>query len=235
MAEPMILVPGLLCDDALWRPVLDALAGASDTRVPDVAGADTIGAMADVVLAGAPPTFALAGFSMGGLVALEIVARAPARVTRLGLLSANAGGITPVVREHYHATLALLDAGRLDDYLSDAFPRYVAPDRRDDPALRDAYVGMARRIGAARGARQMRALLAHPGFLGDLGAIGCPTTVVCGREDQRVPVALHEAMTRRIPGCTLRVIERSGHFTPLEQPAAVADAIATWRTTPRRP
>jgi pimeloyl-ACP methyl ester carboxylesterase len=78
----------------------------------------------------------------------------------------------------------------------------------------------------------MRALLGYPGFGGDLGQIGCPTAVIGGREDRRVPPAVHAALAGQIPGATLRVVEGAGHFTPLEQPRAITDALRDWLGAP---
>jgi pimeloyl-ACP methyl ester carboxylesterase len=80
-------------------------------------------------------------------------------------------------------------------------------------------------LGPAVAVRRMRALLAYPAFQGDLGRIGCPTAVICGREDRRTPVAAHQQLATRIPKATLRVVERAGHFTPPEAPQAVTDAL----------
>jgi pimeloyl-ACP methyl ester carboxylesterase len=184
--------------------------------------------MADAVLGQAPDRFALAGFSMGGCVALEVVARAPERVRRLALLSTSAHGLPPPVRQHLKGSIAGIEAGGLGAYLADAFPRYVAPERAHDPALWATFAAMAEGLGPAVALRQMRALLDYPGFRGDLGRIACPTAVICGREDRRTPVAIHEELARQIPGARLWVVERAGHFTPLEEPQAVADALRDW-------
>jgi pimeloyl-ACP methyl ester carboxylesterase len=184
--------------------------------------------MADAVLDQAPDRFALAGFSMGGCVALEVVARAPERVSRLALLSTSAHGLPPPVRQHYQGAIAGIEAGGLGTYLADAFPRYVAPERAHDPALWGTFAAMAEGLGPAVAVRQMRALLDYPGFRGDLGGIACPTAVICGREDRRTPVAVHEELARRIPNARLWVVERAGHFTPLEEPQAVTDALRDW-------
>lgn len=226
--NPLSLLPGLLCNAQLWQAQIAALASAAHAHVPDLGASNTIPAMVDAVLAQAPPRFALAGFSLGGLVALEIVPRAPHRVSGLALLSTNDAGLTPVVREHLAASIDGLEAGELDAYLEDAFPRYVASSRVHDRALWDTFAGMANHLGAAAGARQMRALLDYPGFRGDLARITCPTVVIAGRDDQRIPPSVQQEMAAQIPGATLRVIENAGHFIPLEQPAAVSAALQEW-------
>lgn len=227
MATDLLLIPGLLSDHGLWAAQVTALADLARGRTA-VPSAPTIPAMADEVLSRAPERFALAGFSLGGCVALEVWARAADRVERLALLSTNAAGPLPAVRRHYEASIAGIEAEGLDGYLAAAFPRYVAPEHAADRALFEAFAAMGRRVGAETGLRQMRALLDYRGFEGSLGAIECPTMLACGRDDQRTPVAVHAAMAAQIRGAQLTVIERSGHFTALEQPAALGAALRAW-------
>lgn len=232
MAGELLLLPGLLCDRRLWSTQAEVLADAAWCRIPDLAHCESIGAMAEAVLGEAGGRFSLAGFSMGGCVALEIVARAPRRVGRLALLSTNAAGLLPAVREHYQASIARIEAGALEEYLADAFRRYVAPGNAQDGHLRETFFAMGRTLGPVVAVRQMRALLAYPGFCGKLGEIALPTLLVCGAEDRRTPLVAHEEMARQISGAELTVIEGSGHFTPLERPAAVTRALRAWLARP---
>jgi pimeloyl-ACP methyl ester carboxylesterase len=221
----LLLIPGLLCNARLWTGQTQALAEIASCRTPDLTACESIDQMAEGILSQAPDQFALAGFSMGGCVALEIVARAPQRVRQLALLSTNAAGILPRVRLHYQESIERLQAGGLAKYLLEAFPRYVAPERVHDSQLWQAFSSMGSELGAAVAVRQMRALLGYPGFKGDLGAIICPTMLICGEQDERTPVAVHELMATQIPGAELTVIGGAGHFTPLERPSAVAAAL----------
>jgi pimeloyl-ACP methyl ester carboxylesterase len=228
----LLFVPGLLCDERLWAAQTEALEGLARSRTCDLTAYESIAAMADAVLRLAPGRFAMAGFSMGGCVALEVVARAPERVCRLALLSTSAGGLLPPVRRRLRESITGIEAGGFDAYLADAFPLYVAPGRRHDRALWGTFAAMGRRLGPGVAVRQIRALLEYPGFRGDLGRISCPTVVICGREDRRTPVATHEEMAGLIPGARLRVIERAGHFTPLEESRAVTCALRDWLQLP---
>jgi pimeloyl-ACP methyl ester carboxylesterase len=231
-SRSLILIPGLLCDARLWTEQTQALADIARCLIPDLTAHESIERMAESVLSQAPEQFALAGFSMGGCVALEVVARAPHRVRQLALLSTSAVGLMPNVRRHYQESIANLQAGGLAKYLSDAFPKYVAHARANDPGLWQALSEMGIDLGAAVAVRQMRALLAYSGFSGDLGAIVCPTLLICGEQDERTPVAVHELMAEQIPGSELTVIEGAGHFTPLERPSAVAAALREWLSVP---
>jgi len=228
----VFLVPGLLCDHRLWAAQTKALAGSARSRTADLTACESIAAMAEAVLSQAPARFAMAGFSMGGCVALEVVGRAPDRVCRLALLSTSAGGLLPQVRRRFQDSITGIEAGGLDDYLEDAFPSYVAPERIYDRALRETFANMGKSLGPAVAVRQMRALLEYSGFGGCLGRIACRTVVICGREDRHTPVAAHEELATLIPGARIRVIERAGHFTPLEDPEAVTEALRGWLQVP---
>ena len=116
----------------------------------------------------------------------------------------------------------------MDAYLADAFPKYVAAGKARDESIRQTFFVMGRDLGTEVAVRQMRALLAYRGFRGALYQIACPTVLICGSEDQRTPVDVHREMAAAIPGAQLSVIARSGHFTLLEQPAAVTETLRRW-------
>jgi pimeloyl-ACP methyl ester carboxylesterase len=235
----LLLLPGLLCDAALWLPQIEALADCCEATVMDLTGQDSIVEMADAVLARAPSAFALAGFSMGGQVALEIQARAPQRVQRLALMSTNDAGLVPAVREHLGHAIERIDREGLSGYLNDAFPLYFGHCGDAGGTLRTVFFRMAERLGPAVAIRQLRALLGYRGRDRGLEAIMCPTLLLCGAVDARTPVALHEEMAARISHAphghaSLSVIADSGHFTLLEKPAEVATALRAWLHWPSR-
>jgi len=228
MKTSLILLPGLLCDQQLWAAQITRLSDLADCQTVNLAPYSSIQKMADAVLDQAPPVFHLSGFSMGGFVAMEIVARAPKRVSGLALLSTCAHGISPAVRQNYLDSIALIKAGHFDNYLSNAFPRYVASERIHDKDLWLIYSKMAKHLGPAVAITQMQALLEYPGFLGDLGEIACPSTIICGQEDQRASFAVYQELATSIPKASLNVIKLSGHFTPIEKPLEVTDCLERW-------
>ena len=228
----VFLLPGLLCTERLWAAQTETLAGSAQCRIPDLTAYESIEAMANAVLSLVPGRFGMVGFSMGGCVALEVVGRAPDRVTRLALLSTNASGLLPPVRRQLRDSISGIEAGGFDAYLADAFPHYVAPERIYDHELWRTFAAMGKSLGSVVAVRQILALLEYPGFGGCLGWIACPTVVICGREDRRTPVATHEELVKLIPDAKLRVIERAGHFTPLEEPEAVTEALRDWLQVP---
>jgi pimeloyl-ACP methyl ester carboxylesterase len=228
MPVPIVLLPGLLCNDRLWDDVTASLAGIVQPMPMDLSAGASIEAMADRVLAQSPDAFSLVGFSMGSQVALEVCARAPHRVRRLALLSANAYGLTPVVQAHLSLARDQIAATGLDDYLRTAFDGYFSPARRADQRLRQRFTEMAHALGAATAIRQMTALLSYEGFKPGLSSISCPTTFICGELDNRTPPSLHHAMSAAMPGSVVHVVPESSHFTMLEAPGVVADLLRTW-------
>jgi pimeloyl-ACP methyl ester carboxylesterase len=227
-SQPLLLLPGLLCDAALWEFQREALGDFCEASVMDLSGQDSIAGMADAVLDQAPSTFALAGFSMGGQVALEIHARAPHRVQRLALMSTNDAGLVPAVREHLRHAIDRIEGEGLSPYLNDAFPLYFGHSAAMGETLRTTFFGMAERLGPQVASRQLRALLSYRGRDSGLEAIACPTLLMCGQLDARTPTALHERMAARIPDARLDVIGGAGHFTLLEKPSETAAAMRNW-------
>ena len=228
--QPLVLLSGALCDAALWRHQIAGLSDIADVRVGDLTRDDSVGSMAARVLASQPKQFALAGISLGGYVALEIMRRAPERVTRLALLDTTARPEEQsegTVEEGTGATgrqdgpAALGQVGLFTTLL-------VHPKRLADRRLATILGAMAERVGRKAFQRQQRAARARPDSRAGLAAIGCPTLLLCGRQDPLAPPALHEEMAAAIPGAELVVVEDCGHLSPLEQPEAVTAALRQW-------
>jgi pimeloyl-ACP methyl ester carboxylesterase len=226
--QELVLLPGLLCDAALWQAQVEALADVATCRVADVTGRDSMAELAQAVLAAAPPRFALAGLSMGGYVAQEIVRQAPERVTRLALLDTSARADTEEQRARRRGLIELAQKGRFKGVTPRLLPQLVAPRRLTDQQLVETVLGMAARVGRDGFLRQQKAILGRPDGRDDLARIRVPTLVACGREDQLTPLALHEEMAALIPGARLVVFGNAGHLPPLERPEAVSEALLDW-------
>lgn len=233
MHPTLILLPGLMCDAAVWAPQCAALQAQAQCVVPAYGLCDSLSAMAQQVLSQAPcERFSLAGHSMGGRVALEVLRLAPQRVARLALLDTGAQPLPAGAdgeRERV-GRLALLSQARRQGMrvMGSQWARaMVHPDQRDTP-LFDAVLDMLERSSADQFAAQINALLTRPDASALLPTISCPTLVLCGREDSWSPPAQHERMRDAIANAELCVIERCGHMSTLEQPQAVNDALAAW-------
>ena len=228
----LILVPGLLCDERLWRHQVEGLADltnlAGRVLIPDVTGRDSVAGMARGILEAAPERFSLAGLSMGGYVSLEVVRQAPERVEALALLDTSARADTPEQTEARLALVGLARAGRFDEVWRLLLPKVVHPDRVEDPGIRPVVREMAHAVGPEGFERQERAIISRPDSRPDLPAISCPTLVLCGRDDALTPPHLHEELAEGIPGARLCQIDRCGHLSTLERPEAVTRAMRAW-------
>ncbi|MEO6362734.1 MAG: alpha/beta fold hydrolase, partial [Caldimonas sp.] len=184
--------------------------------------------LAKMALARAPAgRFALAGLSMGGYVALEIMRRAPERVATLALLDTSARPDTAEQTQLRRTAMAA--SGRdFDAVVTALLPRQLHPGHVDDPGLRATILAMARAVGRDGYLRQQEAIIARADSRPTLPAIRCPTLVLCGREDQLIPLPMSEEMHAGIAGSRLVVVERCGHMSAMEQPEAVTRAIREW-------
>lgn len=232
-AESLVLVPGLMCDVTVWEHQVATLGSHCNVQVAAHGLSDTLGVMAERILASAAPRFALAGHSMGGRVALEVVARAPERVTRLALLDTGYEALAPgeAGDREKAGRYRLLEIARRDGMLvmaHDWARGMVHPARLTDKVLMDAIHAMIVRAGEQQFEAQIRALLARPDRTGLLSTLRMPTLVLCGREDSWAPLSRHQEMARRITGSQLADVPECGHMSTMERPAAVSAALRAW-------
>ncbi len=225
---PLILLPGLLCDEALWAHQVQTLADIADITVADMTLDDTIKGMAERVLKAAPERFALAGLSMGGYAAQEIVRRAPERVERLALLDTTARADSPEQKKQRSGFIDQLEFGEFRGVTSRLLPLLIHEDRLDDGKITAVIRASAENVGSEAYVRQQKAIMSRPDGLGDLQRIVCPALVLCGRQDALTPLHLHEEMAVAIPGASLVVIEDCGHLAPMERPVAVSAVMRYW-------
>jgi len=224
----LILLPGLLCDAALWRHQRQGLADIADIAVADLAEDDSMAGMADRALAAAPARFALAGLSMGGYVAQEIMRRAPDRVERLALLDTSARADNEEQTSRRRGLIELASKGTFKGVTPRLLPYLIHPDRMDDAPLVDTVMGMAARIGRDAFLRQQRAIMGRIDGREDLRRVACPTLILCGAEDALTPPKVHREMAERIPHARLVIVENCGHLSTLERPEEVTAAMREW-------
>jgi len=229
----LILIPGLLCDAAVWAPQTAALADLAQIRVSDPGLIDSLGGMAEAILTDAPARFALAGHSMGGRVALEVVRRAPERVEALALLDTGASPLAPGEAGEKEAAgrwrlAAIAREQGMRAMAADWLKIMLYPAHGSDRALVESIYEMFERRTPATYEAQIRALLARPDARPLLPRISCPTLVLCGREDLWAAPTQHEEMAALIPRSRLVVVPDCGHMSTLEQPAAVIAAMRGW-------
>ncbi len=228
MKEPLLLLPGMMCDARLYGPQIAAFSYDHAVMVAPFGLHDTVTAIAAEVLAQAPPRFALAGLSMGGIVAMEVARQAPERVTRLALLDTNPKAEAPEVAARREPQIAKVQDGQLRAVMRDEMkPNYLTDGPRMGEIL-DLCMAMAETLGAAAFVAQSRALQSRPDQQDSLRGVQVPTLVLCGEDDALCPLHRHELMQTLIPNSTLSVIKRAGHLPTLEQPDATNEALAEW-------
>lgn len=224
MTLPLVLLPGLLCDSRLWRDIVPPLRDAIAPMVADLSLDDTISAMAARTLLAAPPRFALAGLSMGGYVALEILRQAPERVTHLALLDTSARPDTPERKAARSAGIADVEKGKFIGVSRGLLPSLLAPHNLDT-SLAEEVQAMAERLGRQTYIRQQTAIMNRVDSRPDLGGITVPTLVGVGMLDKLTPPELAAEMADAIPGAVLAHFPDSGHLPPMENPEPVAAAL----------
>lgn len=225
---PVLALPGLVNDEQLWQHPVAALGSRHPFTSFALVPHRSMGELAEMALARAPAgRFALMGLSMGGYLAFEVLRRAPERVLALALLDTSARPDTP----EQTATRRQAIAASTDDYegvVRGLLPKLVHADHVEDPAVTEPLMAMARRVGRDGYVGQQEAIIGRADSRPTLAQVRMPTLVLCGRDDQLTPLALHEEMHAGIAGSQLVVVDRCGHMSPLEQPEAVTAAIAEW-------
>ncbi len=225
---PSVLVPGLTCSARLYADQIPALWRFGPVMVADHTRDDSMAAIARRILAAAPPRFALAGLSMGGYIAFEIMRQASERVARLALLDTGARAETPEQAERRKAPIALATSGHYAEVLDLAFPIYVHRKRHNDESLKGIVRMMAEETGVEAFLRQQQAIIGRSDSRPGLGAIACPTLVLVGEGDEATPPELAREIAAGIRGARLVIIPESGHLSTLEQPQAVSAALSEW-------
>lgn len=224
MMSPVIFLPGTLCDAALWAPTIEGLGG-RPAEVGDLARDDAITAMAERVLDAAPPRFALVGYSLGGVVALEVQRRAPERIAGLALVCANPG---PDLHPDREGLTRRAEAGDFPAIVDEFIVSYFTGP--PPPALSQPIRAMALRLGVAVFARQNRALAGRRDSRPLLPDVRTPTLIIRARDDALVRPEI-AAQSRAIPGAQLETFENCGHMLPLERPETLAGRLAAWLET----
>ena len=224
----LVLVPGMLCDAALWAHQIEHMEDIAECHVGDTRSDDTIAGMARTILHASPMRFALAGLSMGGIVAFEIMRQAPERVVRLALLDTSATPDSEAGRQRRLDLMKLAEIGEFVGVAPRLLPHFIHPDRLQDGTLTDAIMEMTRRVGKDAFLRQQSALMERPDSRPSLSAIGVPALVLCGRDDAMTPLARHTEIADAIPNARLAIVEDSGHLSTMERPQAVTALLRDW-------
>jgi pimeloyl-ACP methyl ester carboxylesterase len=228
---PILLVPGLVSSPRIFAPVVPALWPFGPVMIANHIRDDHMGAIARRILAEAPPRFALAGHSMGGYIAFEIVRQAPDRVAKLALINTQARPDTSEASERRRGMIARAKGGDYRGVLDELFPGFVHPSRREDEGLRQLVYAMGEDVGPEAFIRQQTAVISRPDSRPTMASIKCPTLVLTGDQDNTIPNSLSAEMANGIAGAKLVILPNCGHLPQPEQPQATADALVKWLRT----
>jgi pimeloyl-ACP methyl ester carboxylesterase len=225
MTSDLVLLPGLICDARLWRDVISGL----DCRsmVADLTQDDSIASMAARTLAAAPARFALAGLSMGGYVALEIMRQAPGRVTHLALLDTSARSDDEARKETRRKGIEMVGQGKFIGVSRGLLGSLIAPQHMGTEVARDVQA-MSERVGQAAYLRQQVAIMGRVDSRPGLGEIRVPVLVGVGESDKLTPPELAEEIAAGIKGAELVRFPDSAHLPTMENPGAVVEAMRGW-------
>lgn len=232
MVEPLVLIPPMLCDARVYYAQLASMSSELSLTFVPITQGERIEELASVILSWLPNKFALAGMGMGGMVAMEILRRAPERVTRVAFISTNAQADTPEVSALREPLIIAAKTGRFDDAITaELNPAWLAPGpyRMDVISL---VADMAKTLGPDVYVRQSRAMQRRKDQQNILRKIKQPALVMCGVHDGQNTVRRHEFIAELIPYAKLEVIESAGHLPTLENPDAVTRALRTWLKQP---
>lgn len=232
MSETLVLLPGMMCDARLFAPQIADLSRDHVVTVAPITQGERVEEIASAILDGLPARFALAGLSMGGIVAMELLRRAPERITRIALMDTNPLAETPQTAAAYEPMIIGARAGRLDEVMRGFMrPDFLAPGPQR-PIVLNKVFEMARDLGPEIMVRQVRALQRRRDQQAVLRKCKVPALVLCGAHDTLTPLKRHAFMAELMPSARLEVIADAGHLPTLEAPEAVTAALRAWLKQP---
>lgn len=225
---PLIMLPGMMCDARLFAAQVDVLAEKRPVSVLSISDHITVSRLANAVLDVAPPRFALAGLSLGGIVAMEMIRQAPARVERLALLDTNPTVESEVAGLNRTRQIARVKNGKFVAVMQDALKSTHLQDSAQRVRILDLCIEMALDLGPDVFVRQSLAIKNRPDQRKTLKTIGVPTLILMGAEDTLFPRDGHELMRGLIPGSKFVTVSNAGHLPPLEQPELTTTHLQAW-------
>ncbi len=232
MRDPLVFLPGLMCDAHLFAPQIMAFSAEHAVMVAPVSQGERLEEVASALLDQLPQRCALAGHGLGGMVAMEILRRAPDRVSRLALMDSTPLAETPQSAADYEPAIIKLKSGQLEEAVEALIPQGALAPGPGRVTLAAELIAMAERVGEGGIIRQIRALQRRRDYQSVLRRCKVPTLILCGAEDRLMPAKRHEFLADLIPYARLEIVEGAGHLPPLEQPGAVTEALRGWLEQP---
>ena len=221
----LVLVPGLLCTDILFTPQISALQDEVEISIAETTGMDSITSMAERLLDEQSGRFILAGLSMGGYVALEVIRLAPKRIKGMGLLSTAADQDTDKKKRLRKELIRLSSIGRFKGVTPRLLPQFLSPAALEDERLTSRVMDMAAEVGQENFALQQKAIMGRRDQRGHLPDFSRPALVLCGELDVLTPPEKSTEMASLLPHAELVLLPEIGHLSTLEAPEACSAAL----------
>lgn len=228
MTLPLVLLPGMMCDARLFAPQFAAFSGTRTVISAPIGGHQTVQDLAAACLADLPPRFALAGLSMGGIVAMEMVRQAPERVAGVALMDTNPLAEIDEVKARRVPQIEAVKAGNLRQVMREEMKPNYLTDGPNQGAILDVCMAMATDLGDVVFINQSIALRDRPDQSETLRAYDGPSIALCGEDDSLCPISRHELMYDLLPNAELEIIQNAGHLPTLEQTETTNAALARW-------
>lgn len=228
MTLPLVLLPGMMCDARLFAPQFAAFSGKRTVISAPISQYATMSELASSALASLPKRFALAGLSMGGIVAMEMLRQAPDRIAGLALLDTNPLAEQDEVKARRIHQIDAVKAGNLRQVMRDEMKPNYLTDGPNQGSILDICMVMASDLGDAVFINQTNALMDRFDQSATLRSCPCPALSLCGEDDTLCPIARHELMRDLLPDAELQIIQNAGHLPTLEQPETTNAALARW-------
>lgn len=226
MATPIVFIPGLMCTGRIYQHQVEELGQRHPVLLANHWSQATMQDIAAAILKSAPETFILAGTSMGGYAALEIMRTAPGRVEKLILLSTSAKPDTPERSKGRREQVASArKANTMRDGTKALYPKLVHPARHEDQPLLATFIEMAEKLGLDAFENQIEAIISREDSRPLLANITIPTLVVVGKDDTLIVPDEGREIAAGIKGAKLVEVENAGHMCMIERPQAATKAL----------
>lgn len=226
--EPLVLIPGTLCTSALWEHQHRAFSADREVIIPDITRDVSVKEMAERILNSVSGSFSLAGLSLGGIVAMEIMKEAPERVNKLALLDTNPYPPTKEQVELWNNQQKQLQAGGFEQMVSEQFLPSAVFQEHAGESVKEVIRQMSKDVGEEGFFKQLEANKTRPGAVDVLSAVKCPVLVLAGRQDALCGPSMQEDLAKKITDAKLVLIDQCGHLSPLDQPEAVTAVLSYW-------
>ena len=228
MKYPLVFIPGMMCDSRLFQPQISEFSKQYLVCIAPLSYSDSIEKISFEILRQLPPKFTLIGLSMGGILAMEIIKKAPERVMKIVLMDTNFKSETSETKSKRIPQIKLVNEGKLEAVMKkQILQNYLVKNKKNQKIL-ELCLKMAKELGKEIFINQSKALAARKNYKEILKKIKVPSLIICGRYDRLCPIEVHREMESLIKYSTLEIIPDAAHLPTLEQPSYLNKILKEW-------